>query len=230
MAYIGIPSFDLNTATDKRLRESLRLQGGVEGVREHGIKGMKWGVRKKANLVGLERGADSESKPTVRPNAAPKFLYHGTSSLYLPGIKSKGLTGKRVYVTTNPDLAFAEAKFSVDGDLSGAPGVGGKPVVVVIDADHPSVAHGRWRSDPEYSRDVAYGNVAFKSGIPVSPKAVSRVVGSSVGVDNERSRFFEPRFPKQEEKKQSRQEQQRQARADLLLSDWAIRAKRKYGG
>jgi len=52
MAYIGIPSIDLNTATDKRLRESHRL-------REFGVKGMKWGVRKggpKANEQVTHRG------------------------------------------------------------------------------------------------------------------------------------------------------------------------------
>jgi len=43
MAYRGIPSIALNTATDQRLRESSRL-------REFGVKGMKWGVRKQTEF------------------------------------------------------------------------------------------------------------------------------------------------------------------------------------
>jgi len=42
MAYRGIPSIALNTATDQRLRES----------QEYGVKGMKWGVRKQNTPEG----------------------------------------------------------------------------------------------------------------------------------------------------------------------------------
>ena len=72
-----------------------------------------------------------------------QYLFHGTSSLNRADIKKYGLmpgyndSGKDtkedgVYVTTDFHLAVREAKWTVEGE-NGEEGIGGSPVVVVID-------------------------------------------------------------------------------------------------
>lgn len=77
-----------------------------------------------------------------------RYVYHGTSSNYLDGIKKDGLkpsTGKgtrskkQTYVTRDPEAAALEAHATVHGDRpTNTKGVGGNPVVLKIDRLHPS--------------------------------------------------------------------------------------------
>lgn len=62
----------------------------------------------------------------------PKYLYHGTSSLFLPQIKLEGLSGRRIHLTMQRSLGNFSAKRATFR-------FGGEPVVLTIDAHHRSL-------------------------------------------------------------------------------------------
>jgi hypothetical protein len=87
---------------------------------------------------------DDEEGSSPRGSSV-QYLYHGTSSQHVKGIKENGLVGgmsgkgirkSRVYVTPFPEIAWDEAYNTVHGDeATGTKGVGGKPVLVRIYRD-----------------------------------------------------------------------------------------------
>lgn len=89
-----------------------------------------------------------------------RYVYHGTSSKYLHKIRNEGLKpGNRknssdpalVHITNDPHIASEEASYTVYGDVSGKPGVGGDPVIVKLDRFHPSFrACKPFRADSNY--------------------------------------------------------------------------------
>ncbi len=105
------------------------------------------------------------------------FLFHGTSSHFLPGIKKTGLTNS--YVTTHPHIASDEAYGTTEGEPSSfstaKKAKGGVPHIVVINRNHPS-AKG-FKADQEYKSPKRRGkfakdDVAFKHNGHIHPDAV----------------------------------------------------------
>ncbi len=98
----------------------------------------------------------------------PQFLYHGTSSHYLPSILKNGLipgnrkskTSPKVYVSHHLDVARDEAWRTVEGDetKSGkhSNGIGGTSHVIVINKNHPSLKDHKWKEDKEYDPGLSH--------------------------------------------------------------------------
>lgn len=103
------------------------------------------------------------------------LLYHGTSSIYVEAIRQRGLEphGGKVYLTKNHWVAATEADYTVEGeefndDIAPTSGVGGDPVIVVLDAAHPSLKN--LKVDAEYHFEHA---LFVTHSIP--PEAILRI-------------------------------------------------------
>jgi hypothetical protein len=116
-----------------------------------------------------------------------RFVYHGTSSIFLHKIRHEGLKpGKRknpsdpalVHVTRDQGIAGDEAMYTVHGDVSGEPGVGGDPVIVKIDRFHPSFrACKPFRMDSNYhmpgATDIGVHDLhSFAANAHIPPEAI----------------------------------------------------------
>jgi hypothetical protein len=104
-------------------------------------------------------------------------LYHGTSSIHLDDIILHGL--RDGYVTTDLSTAHQEAHHKVHGDdwqpgSARGQGVGGHPVVLKIDRNHPSARAARYTGDPEFGSSGVRQSY-FKSSGTIHPEAISVV-------------------------------------------------------
>ena len=111
-------------------------------------------------------------------------LYHGTSSVHAESIKQHGLkpTGGKVYVSTDPKLASQHSYNAVHGDDPGfsdpdGPGFkhkgdGGKPVLIHIDRNHPSVKG--FKSDHEF-KNTDDSRKAFHTASHIHPDAIKKI-------------------------------------------------------
>jgi hypothetical protein len=112
------------------------------------------------------------------------YLYHGTSSNHIDSIRKEGLQpgSGGVHVTTDAQIAHQEAHNTVSGeeeDLGTAAGykkgVGGKPVIAIIDRNHPSVRG--FKHDTEFDTTGPGGRVypsasEFYTPQPIHPDAI----------------------------------------------------------
>jgi hypothetical protein len=111
---------------------------------------------------GVEKAWDTRGRGRNVLPRGTKYLYHGTSTKFIDGIKTNGLTSGKNYVTPSAALAHTEAGYKTHGDPNSygskdhrAKGSGGKPVVVVIDANHPSLS--LLKRDKEFEdKDIAF--------------------------------------------------------------------------
>lgn len=114
-----------------------------------------------------------------------RYVYHGTSSKFLPDILKNGLepgnlkSGNMkglVYVTRDPEIARREAGYTVHGDFDGErEGVGGHQVVLKIDRSHPSMRKAKFFVDDHYHDDDPgiHSVHSFATSSPIHPEAIT---------------------------------------------------------
>lgn len=107
-----------------------------------------------------------------------KYWYHGTSDKFLPMIKQNGLTASKNYITSSSAIAHIESFRTVNGDEWGnrKNGVGGNPVVIVLNADDPSILHAKLIKDDEYDDPELR---AFYTKDKISPTAIVNIIDIS---------------------------------------------------
>lgn len=110
----------------------------------------------------------------------PKYLYHGTHTLNLDSIKKNGIKPgemwKNSFLTHSATHAWKEAKRASnisDWDRKTGERLG-KPVVIVIHRDHPSVKSVRWTKDDSHGKHTLRWLVKTPDVIP--PNAISHVL------------------------------------------------------
>ena len=120
-----------------------------------------------------------------------EYLFHGTSSKYRASIAQHGLissfdSGKNssygdkedgVYVTTDFGLAVREAEGTVEGE-NGEEGVGGTPIVVVINRHDDSVRKLKFNRDSEYHEPRTEARAFWAAGT-IPAKAIVAIVKST---------------------------------------------------
>jgi hypothetical protein len=125
-----------------------------------------------------------------------KYLFHGTSSIFRESIEKDGLLpiNGALHLTTDPSLAYEEAKWTVMGDPSSGykRAVGGNPLIVKVEREAVSQLRidspGWYDKSSSQVRRLVAKRVAFRTEKAVSPISLS-FIGENF--DPELERLFD---------------------------------------